>query len=525
MKQPLPQAAPPPAWHTLGKLPAWVWLLLAFGVSVALRLINLQGLPFYWDEPYHTHAALQLMAGETPEYTRGFYHITLPVVASFWAFGVSWFNARLPMVLLNSLAIVPLYWVTRPAGKALAWMAVFLYVLNPWMIGVARNVREYAVLPILHYLALWAAMCLADGQTGVLAAGWRRNWRPLAVAAGLAAFVALVDPGGLSATAIGYFVVLAGYLGFKTMRDGRWFWLAVGTIIFFGLALGIWFFMAGAFKGSQGPELLLRIFEPQIPWAILETFTQNAVQHNYWWPAMGWLVLLLIPAGWVYSLFRLQKPGARLTFLVAGLALLMAFLMLLVRNFPLRVRYGVLFEIGMPILLAVLLAWVGGLAGRLRLPNWVARWLPWALALALFTNVGGLAAIYSFKGGTNFLVTGNSHPRANKAYRYIAERIKPNDMVVADRFMYNDEMNGNQWGQFRRINAANQMRFLDDPLPYRVPNTIRGWVALYPDANLKIHLHMQYRDFVAGNKQFKYHGYMDDVYVWSWTRTDIKRAP
>ena len=100
--------------------------LLAFSVIIAiiLRYPGLGDLPFYADEQLHTHQALDLLRGQPLSYTRSFIPVTAPVFLSFWLLGVSWLKARLPMILLNALGVIPLYFLGKKVSTTTAWAAV-----------------------------------------------------------------------------------------------------------------------------------------------------------------------------------------------------------------------------------------------------------------------------------------------------------------------------------------------------------------------------------------------------------------
>ena len=109
-----------------------VWVL--FAVGVAIRLVNLGGFPPYPDEDNHTSTALELLRTGTTTYTRSLLTVTLPVLLSFKLLGVSWFEARLPMVLLSMASVWPLYAIASRVNRSVGVLAAFLFAISPWMI-------------------------------------------------------------------------------------------------------------------------------------------------------------------------------------------------------------------------------------------------------------------------------------------------------------------------------------------------------------------------------------------------------
>lgn len=129
-------------------------VLVLFGLL--LRIWNLDALPPYVDELNHLFAAKSISEGleqlSQLDYDRSLYTVTLPVALFSKIFGFSVWNARFVGVLVNLLALIPLYLLGVRINKPIAMLSVGLFVFNPWMIAVSRNVREYAYYPFFFYL-------------------------------------------------------------------------------------------------------------------------------------------------------------------------------------------------------------------------------------------------------------------------------------------------------------------------------------------------------------------------------------
>ncbi len=133
------------------------FVLLALG----LRVFNLENFPPYVDEYAHFLAAKQILQGYQLDsvYQRSLWVVTLPVTLAFRLFGNELWVARLPGVLFNAFAIIPLYLLTKKINKNIAMISAFLYASSPWIIATARNTREYAFYPFYFY---WIAFGLIE---------------------------------------------------------------------------------------------------------------------------------------------------------------------------------------------------------------------------------------------------------------------------------------------------------------------------------------------------------------------------
>ena len=135
----------------------WILILGMVVIAVLIRAYHLDALPPYTDEYIHLNTAKLLISG-SPLYTlyqRGMYIVTLPVAFFFKLFSLGVFQARLVGVIFNSLAIVPLYLLMRKINKPTAILSALLFATNPWVIAVARNVREYGFYPFYFYWIIY----------------------------------------------------------------------------------------------------------------------------------------------------------------------------------------------------------------------------------------------------------------------------------------------------------------------------------------------------------------------------------
>jgi predicted membrane-bound mannosyltransferase len=138
------------------------FLLICFIIGLGLRLYNLGGFPAYVDEYLHMSTAIGIIKGNPVEYFRAFLTVSLPVYLSYRIFGISLWAGRLPMVLINMLAIFPLYLLGRKINKGVGYLSVLLFMFSPWIIADSRTVRDYAVVPLFFYLAAVLLIDLLD---------------------------------------------------------------------------------------------------------------------------------------------------------------------------------------------------------------------------------------------------------------------------------------------------------------------------------------------------------------------------
>lgn len=136
----------------------WIILIGILILALLLRIFNLDGLPPYTDEYAHLLAAKDILSGVSLSevYQRSLIIVTFPVALSFHVFGMSLWAARLPGVLFNVLAILPLYLIMKWINRPIAILTCLLYATSPWIIAVARNVREYAYYPFYFYWFVYA---------------------------------------------------------------------------------------------------------------------------------------------------------------------------------------------------------------------------------------------------------------------------------------------------------------------------------------------------------------------------------
>lgn len=131
----------------------WGALALVFIIALGVRLVGLANLDPHIDEYAHTSAALQLLNGTWPNYTRGIV-VTLAISGAYFLFGTSSLTeliaiGAVPGVFVSSLTILPVFALGRRISPSVGIIAALLWAISPWAIGMAHWMREYAYFPFL----------------------------------------------------------------------------------------------------------------------------------------------------------------------------------------------------------------------------------------------------------------------------------------------------------------------------------------------------------------------------------------
>ena len=265
-------------------------------VALLLRVFNLGSVFPAVDEYYHLIAARQLVQGGAlgTVYERGLWLVTIPISAAFRIFGFHLWAARLTGVLFNSLAIVPLYLLTRRINRPIAVLSGMIYAVSPWIITFARVAREYAFYPFYFYWIIYVMVLLVAAiPMGFVA---RRDWRMIARPRVLLLAAILVFPPyfGLVTDWLSTFrTILIAYVVFGAAVLTRFDWSERSNWPVLGVLAGALGYGAWASYGEQASKLLaLPRFNP-IP---LEYFLPNPPQQWYFNRLVVIIALALVAA-------------------------------------------------------------------------------------------------------------------------------------------------------------------------------------------------------------------------------------
>jgi Dolichyl-phosphate-mannose-protein mannosyltransferase len=156
----------------------WGIVIGTIAFAIFLRVFNLDRLSPLSDEYRHLLAAKAIANGSSLNtiYQRSLLIVTLPVALFFRVFGFKLWAARLSGVLFNSLAIIPLYLITKKINRPIAFLSCILFATNPWLIGVSRYVREYGYYPFYFYWIIYGMIVLYQNiPDDFLTGGWKKK--------------------------------------------------------------------------------------------------------------------------------------------------------------------------------------------------------------------------------------------------------------------------------------------------------------------------------------------------------------
>jgi len=219
------------------RVPAWLWLLLAASLGLALRVPFL-GLPMISDEGGYAYVASRWLAGE-----RRLYHdlwVSRPQ-GIFVAYGLIFETLGTDVVALRlgawvaAAATLPVVWRFAAAwgGRRVAIVAVLLFAVlsgSPAIEGFTANAEVFMALP-----AAGAAWLLLRAERE----GWRR-W-PLLGAGGCVGVATLLKPSGVVMLGVGLAVVwLLAPAGRVAARRAGWLLAGFAAALAPALVHGWW---------------------------------------------------------------------------------------------------------------------------------------------------------------------------------------------------------------------------------------------------------------------------------------------
>ena len=165
------------------KLPeprSWLAPLALFLLALAAFTANL-GHPPRFDELYHVLGARGYLADGQPSIADGVYErvelFTISVALLFDWFGESLAVGRLPgMVSVAALVVALFLWLREVAGPLPAWLAAAAFLLSPFAVGVAQDIRFYGPHALLFWIGAVATYTGIDGsrRTWPVVKSWRR---------------------------------------------------------------------------------------------------------------------------------------------------------------------------------------------------------------------------------------------------------------------------------------------------------------------------------------------------------------
>jgi hypothetical protein len=391
----------------------WVWIALATGAALALRLFRLDAAGFWVDELYSiatasdlnaTHRSKALgylpvwlgmwLSGVNPESLPPLSGSSVQFDSSSWrSLGVTHFAARLGPALVGALSVPILALASRRMlGTGPACVLAVLLALSPWHIYWSQAARFYSLQFLLYNLAL--IYYFTATQAG--------STKRFAIAMGFMVLAFFSQPTALAILPVFAADWIIASLRGKSVRLGlhEWFIGAVAVGICCAVILSDYL---------AAPE----------QWQQFVSFagTQYQPPHQL---AMGMVYMtgLAVVVVALASAWGLRKSRPRLTTYL-GLAALMPVALFTVWSLKNAVglRYLFVALYGWLALAALGLDRVGALLGR------KDPWLAWA-PLAVLVGTGSTMLLGYYGPAKGF------HPRWPEAYAYVQAHARPGDVIT-----------------------------------------------------------------------------------------------
>ncbi len=509
----------------------WFAMAALFGLALLLRVFNLGNLFPYADEYSHLLAARSLLEGAPlgSVFNRSLLTVTLPVVASLRIFGLELWAARLPGVLFNALAVFPLYLLARKINRPIAILSGVLYASSPLIIGVSRNVREYAYYPAYFYAIAYTMTLFLERLPGglILFRDWKRAFRS---ELGLLTLVLLAAP--LYAIFVDarstFKIIMIAYAVFAAFLLAKFDLRNRSNVLGLGL-LGVALAVGGSLYAATFGHSALSVAPDFHIDALAYFFPSPAQQWYFDRPAIVPLLAILLAGVISFRTLRRNRVAAFMMALVLACAVFFTVFF----GHYLKPRYVLIMELWYVVVLAIGLYGFIELASTLRRADVLLPLVVTAL-FALTFNVSQtlLPTLYDKQG--NMPVTGEYHYNIGPAYSFLLDRVSGEDALVST--IYGGYVRWKGAPQFKRMYSYSSVlyslkyRWI---FPYeaaeRVSQTpqeyILGVVAANPSGwivldsvtySASLSKPLSLKTAVVGDKQIDYVGYFGGEYIWRW---------
>lgn len=492
------------------------WLIVGsfFVIGLIIRLVNLDGFPPYVDEYITTHFVYQLIHGAPFEWERAFPTTILPVLVSSKVFGINLWSARFPMIIINMLSIVPLYFLGKKIHRKIGLISVALYTLNPWIIAVSRTIREYAVLPLYYFISALFLLDLLEWENTTLKKYLKQNsWKIFILL--LILSNSLYDNQSIIKIVIINFGIFGVLLLLKVLKTKTPLLVKVAsvgasTLVFVLLAI-ISNLTKRLFENGQ------MILEAEDRYISLLT-----TNHNQHWfslfPQVAWLVIAVATFYAIRAVFRKYNPKDSIVlycYLVFLSILTFLTFFLVNPHLPARVRYGILLEYWyvIPVALAVFLVY--------RLANKIFNHKPIlqiillvVLGLSLL-NFSSISDVVAYQGGGAQKVTGEKHYVVDPAYRFMLTQLNPGDVLLNDVLVPYDELFKKQFGEVIVFSYIGTIMRQDVTVQEFITWYPEGWIVLTQNSRLSTN-GLVFENTIVDGVALDYLGRWGECYIWHW---------
>ena len=500
----------------VAKGPKWnteLILLSFFVLGLGLRLYRLAGYPPHVDEYRHMEAAVALYRNHTFAWGRAYLTVSLPVYLSYRIFGISLWSSRFPMVLINMLAIFPLFAISKKIDRMAGYISVGLFSLSPWIIEAGKMVRDYAVVPFFFYVVASLLIELLDWEGETPKRYLDQHKYRIAVLLLILGYV-VFDHFSILKIILALYGIFGMLVIFKISKQkpSRTIVFSVGivsTLLIVGIFLSLLIVESGGSSYYFEFESLVQNITNRY-WKAL---VANVFQQWYYVPLLGYPILL----GAGYLAFRaIVSPYKKDRFVV--LFCFLAFITNLIyltfvlrnRGTPARVRYGVLMEYWYVLVVSIALFAVYQIANKklqklLRIPVYLTM-------VALLINIPAIWATMSYHGGGRSPIARDFYYLVEPAHDFLATHMTEGDILLADIVYRYDEISGNQLHPRKAISLSEVERSEIRQIIDRYPC---GWIA----ASLNISLNrykLPLKDYYIHGKTIRYYGTLGEINLWRW---------
>ena len=486
----------------------FIFLAACFIIGISLRLININQLPPYVDEYVNPGAALKLLQGEQTSYLRALVTVTLPLLISYKIFGVSIWASRLPMVLINMAAIFPLFFLTKKINRTVGYLSVVLFILNPWLIGAAKTIREYAVAPMVFYVTALLLIDLLNWDDTGLIPYLKKNKFRLMILVVILAYT-IYDRLSVLKINIAIFGCFILLVAIKYLRQRK---LTLVKTLILGTGLSVIALLIGQSRiGSRFiPDSAFLQWNP----GYFNVLIDGTYQQWYSFSILGYLILI-VGAYIAVRIFYDNRYSSNHVFSYCFLIFITFLLSLSLSIADAGFRYGVLIQYWYLILTAVFLYQLYKLINQVAKHKPLQIFLSLMIFLGLFTNFRAIHQAITYTGGGESQVTHETHPRISPALDYLLENINRNDILLTDTLHKYGEIVGKPLTGIEIVNVEIFRRTEEISALDYVNNHPSGWIAVTQRARAWL-TNIPDTDFKTNGISVIFLGTMGDVSLWRW---------
>ena len=491
-----------------------IWIPVIFLMFLALlpRVVWLNREVFYVDELNHLTAAKSIMNGAvwSSVYQRSLLIVTLPVGIFTKLFGTEMWAARLPGVLFNVLAIIPLFLILDRVNRTAAVLGGLLFATNPWLVGVARAVREYAYYPFYFYWIIYGMITMIQQIPHglVLVRDWKRLIHVRTLVTALLLLLAL----GYAAFDYGstFRIIGIAYLVFFAFLIRRLDWTNKTNVVLSVAASGVILIVTVIYLRQQSDFFGWSGFNAYP----LQYFLPNPPQQIFFnRPALLFSIALLVSAG----LAILFVHKTLIPAFLAALLLSFGMMEFLFWGFYYRPRYFVSMQFWFLPLLGLGL-WATWVVFRSAINVKPAAGIAAVLLLTLSVNpLQVLSSVYAEQSGSPTQVTGEFQYDIQPIDALLRNQATPGELLISNfygRFV--------SWRNYPDLEiqipsgdlaADSQSEALRQYVTTLVERNDSGWIILEGWSTWS---GLPREDFSLAGKNVLYLGNVAGQMVWKW---------